>query len=163
MRDYSHSLPITFWPRRSKMVLLLACSSLFVAAGVWMLPRQPIIGMASIIFFGLAAIIFAVTLHPKSAFLTLAPEGFTFASLFRKHFVPWSSVQSFAPARIGLNKMVGWNYMPGFQEHAKLRRANVAISGMEGGLPDTYGMSAEELCGLMNEIRKRHVESEEAP
>jgi hypothetical protein len=149
------SLPVTFTTRPLKKILLLLGSSLFVAGGIWLLPYKPFIGGATIIFFGLGMIVGAIGLHSKSSFLTLTEEGFAFASLYRKHFVPWSSVQSFTPIRIGRNKIVGWNYSPEFRESTNLRQVNVAISGAEAALPETYGMSAEELCALMDEIRKQ--------
>jgi hypothetical protein len=152
-------LPLTLRPSPVRMGLLLFGAVSFVAGGIWLIPHSPLIAAANIFFFGLCAIVFAITLHPRSSFLTVASDGFTFASLFRKHFVPWSHVQSFAPIRIGLNKMVGWNYVPEFREHAKLRRTSVAVSGMEAGLPNTYGMTAESLSALLNEVRQRHGKS----
>jgi hypothetical protein len=141
------------------MGLLLLGAVAFVAVGVWLIPHSPVIAGTTIFFFGLCALIFAITLHPRSAFLTIAEDGFTFASLFRKHFVAWSSVESFAPARIGLNKVVGWNYAPEFPEHTKLRKLNVSISGTEAAFPDTYGMTAESLSALLNEFRQNHGKS----
>ena len=141
------------------MAALLAGSLVFVAGGIWMIPREPLIGWMSVVFFGLGAIVFSVNLHPKSSFLTLASEGFTVASLFRQHFVPWSHVREFVPARVGPNKMVGWNYTPEYQAQANLRRINQATSGVEGALPDTYGMSVDALCALLNEIRVSHAKS----
>jgi hypothetical protein len=141
------------------MGLLLLGAVAFVTMGVWLIPRSPVVAGTTIFFFGLCAVVFAITLHPKSAFLTVASEGFTFASLFRKHFVAWSSVESFAPARIGLNKVVGWNYTPEAHAHAKLRKLNVAISGTEAAFPDTYGMTTENLSALLNEVRQNHGKS----
>ena len=138
------------------MITLLAGSLAFVACGVWLLPNEPFIAATTILFFGLCALVAAIGLHPKSSFLTLTTHGFIFASLFRKHFVPWSDVQSFTPTRIGGNKMVGWNYMPSFSASMKLRRANIAISGVEAAFPDTYGMSAEDLSALLNKLHKAY-------
>jgi hypothetical protein len=153
------TLPITFQASRSKTIVLLLTCAAFVAAGFWLWPRQPIVGELSVAFFGLGMIVFAVNLHPRSSFLTLSREGFIFASIFRAHFVPWRNVQSFAIARIGVNKMVCWNYTPEFREHAKWRQVNVAMSGAEAGLPDTYGMKPEALCALLNDLRRRHGRS----
>ncbi len=138
------------------MFVLLLGSALFVAGGIWLWPRKPVIGGLAVLVFGFAAIVLAVCLHPRSAFLTLTSEGFTFAALFRKNYVAWSTVQSFATVRIGLNRMVGWNYVPEFRESTSVRRANLAMTGIEAALPDTYGMTADELCALMNEVRERH-------
>ena len=141
------------------MAALLAGSLAFVAGGLLLIPQEPLVGWLCVVFFGLGAIVFSVNLHPKSSFLTVAHEGFTVARLFRQHFVPWSHVQEFVPARVGLNKMVGWNYTPEFRAQATLRRINQATSGVEGALPDTYGMSVDALCALLNEIRVSHSKS----
>ena len=138
------------------MILLLLGSVLFVVAGIWLFPREPYISVASIVFFGLCSVVAAIGLHPKSSFLTLTTEGFLFASLFRKHFVSWSSVKSFTPVDIGMHKMVGWNYVPEFQASIKLRRVNTAISGAEAALPDTYGMSVQELCTLLSNLHTQY-------
>jgi hypothetical protein len=150
------SLPVTFRTRPLKMIFLVLGSGLFVMAGIWLFPREPFIGGITIIFFGLCAVVGVIGLHPKSSFLTLTTEGFLFASLFRRHFVPWSSVQSFVTIQIGLNKMVGWQYMPEFQVSIKIRQVNTAISGAEAALPDTYGMSAEELCTLLSQLHRQY-------
>lgn len=150
------SLPVTLKPRPLKMFFLLLGSGMFVAIGVWLIPREPLISWATIIFFGLCSVVAVIGLHPKSSFLTLTAEGFLFASLFRRHFVKWSHVQSFSPTRIGGNNMVGWNYVPEFRPLSKLRRANVAIAGVEAALPDTYGMSVDTLCALLSELRNQY-------
>ncbi len=149
-------LPVTLQASRRKMGALLTASAVFVVVGVWLFPREPLAGGLCIAFFGLGAVIFAVNMHPRSSFLTLTSDGFTFASLFRKHFVAWSDVQSFSVARIGLNKMVCWNYSPEYRGHSKLRRFNTGVSGIEAGLPDTYGMEPQALCRLLSDLREQH-------
>lgn len=150
------TLPVTFQSSRKKMALLLLGSSIFVIGGVWLLPREPVTGMACIVFFGLGVAVAAVGFHPKSSYLTLTEQGLLFANLFRKHFVAWSSVEAFEPVTIHLNKMVGWNYTAEFRDSARLRRANSALAGVEAGLPDTYGMSAEQLASILNELRMKY-------
>jgi hypothetical protein len=136
---------------------MLLGSLLFVAGGVWIAPREPLTGYSCIIFFGLCAVIGAINLHPKSSYLVLTHEGFTFSSLFRKTFVPWSKVQSILPVRVALTQMVGLNFTPEFWTSAKtVRKVNTALSGAEGALPDTYGMSATDLSALMNELWVRY-------
>jgi hypothetical protein len=74
--------------------------------------------------------------------------------------VPWSNVESFVPVKIQFNRLVGWNYSPAFRESQRLRGLNTAIAGVEAALPDTYGMSAEQLVNLMNRVRERYVNAE---
>jgi hypothetical protein len=66
--------------------------------------------------------------------------------------VSWSDVDSFIPIKIQHNRMVGWNYSPGFSKSQRLRHMNTALAGVEAALPDTYGMSAEKLADLMNRL-----------
>jgi hypothetical protein len=153
-------LPVTFRTRSLKMLLLALGSGVFVSSGLWLLPRQPIIAVASIVFFGLCGVVGLVGLLPGSSYLTLTERGFEFASLFRRHFVPWSNVESFVPVKIQFNRLVGWNYSPAFRESQRLRGLNTAIAGVEAALPDTYGMSAEQLVNLMNRVRERYVNAE---
>jgi hypothetical protein len=150
-------LPATYGTQPLKMVLLAFGTGVFVSIGLWLLPRQPYIALASIIFFGLCGLVGLVGLLPNSSYLTLNEQGFIFASLFRRHFVPWSNVQSFVPVKIQFNSLVGWNYSPAFSESQRLRGINTAIAGVEAPLPDTYGMPAEQLANLMNQLRDIHA------
>lgn len=150
-------LPVTYRTRPVKMLLLTFGSGIFVSMGIWLLPRQPYVALADIIFFSLGVLVGLVGLLPNSSYLTLTEQGFLFASLFRKHFVSWSNVQSFVPVKIQFNRMVGWNYSPAFGGSQRLRGINTAIAGVEAALPDTYGMSAEQLANLMNQLRDIHA------
>ncbi len=117
-------LPVTYRTRPWKRVLVAFGAGIFVWIGLWLLPRQPSIALAS---------------------------------LFRKHFVAWSDVQLFVPVWIQFNSLVGWNYLPAFRRSQRLRGLNTAIAGVEAALPDTYGMSAEQLAKLMNQLRDTYA------
>jgi hypothetical protein len=153
------NLPVTYRTRPVKMALLALGSGVFVSIGLWLLPREPFLALACIIFFGLCASVGLVDLLPNSSYLTLTEQGFLFTSLFRKHFVAWSNVQSFVPVKIQFNRLVGWNYSSKYLESRRLRSVNTAIAGVEAALPDTYGMPAEQLAELMNQLRNRHTKA----
>ena len=150
-------LPVTYRVQPLKRVLLLVGSGIFVWGGLWLRPEQPFLAYACIIFFGLCGLVALVGLFPNSSYLTLTERGFEFASLYRKHFVSWSDVESFLPIKIQSRRMVGWNYSPGFSKSQRIRRVNTARAGAEAALPDTYGMSAEQLADLMNQLRNRQA------
>lgn len=152
-------LPVTYRTRRAKMVLLTFGSGAFVSIGLWLLPRVPLFALAGIIFFGLCGLVGLINLLPNSSYLTLTEQGFSFVSLFCKHFVAWSDVESFTPVKIQRKGMVGWNYSSEFQRSKRLRRINITIAGVEAGLPDTYGMPAEHLAYLMNQLRDVYARS----
>jgi hypothetical protein len=136
--------------------LLLALSLVFVAGGVWLAPQSAFVGYGSIVFFGLGAVVASINLLPNSSFLLVEVSGFTFASLFRRHFVPWSDVAKFVPAQIQLKRMVGWNFTPEYRKARQLRTLNTALAGAEAALPDTYGKSAAELIELLEHCRVRY-------
>jgi hypothetical protein len=150
-------LPVTYRTRPAKMALLALGSGVFVSIGLWLSPREPFLALACIIFFGLCGAVGVVGLLPNSSYLTLTEQGFLFVSLFRKRFVAWSNVESFVPVRIQRKKMVGWNYSSDYQASARLRRVSFAMTGVEAALPDTYGISAEQLAELMNELRVKYT------
>ena len=148
-------LPITLYPSRIKLMLLLAVSLGFVALGIWILPSDPLIGYLNIGFFGLGAVVFVLQLNPKASFLKITEEGFTFSTMRRRQFVRWQDVDVFKVVRLGPRRFVGWNSAAGSEAPGGVRRANRAIGGVEAALPDTYGMNADELARLLDEQRQR--------
>ena len=108
-------IPVTLYPNRAKAGMLFFVCLLFVAGGVWMVYRGNKMGYPSGGFFALGLPIFALQFHPKSAYLRLEPEGFTFCSLFRAHRVEWSAVSEFGVMDVGLHRIVAWNFTPGFR------------------------------------------------
>lgn len=151
------------------MLLLLAGCSAFVAAGVFLLRFEPPTGWsglaaepvsrtsvawAAIVFFGLGIPVAIVNLLPGGSYLELDQRGFTMCNLFRKTFHRWEDVAEFFPISLdGVKPMVALRYAPSYQEHAAGRRLATKLAGAEGGLPDTYGLSAAELARLLNKVR----------
>lgn len=152
----SQELPILLRRSVLKTVLMLAGSLAFVAIGTQMTRDDPLMAYAGIVFFGLCALVAAVNLHPNSSYLELSSEGFTFASLFRRSFVPWSHVREFIPYKMHHNAMVGWNYSSSFAGSATGRKVSTALAGVEAALPDTYGMKATDLASLLNQLLAQH-------
>ena len=143
--------PLRFHAGRKQMLLLLLISIVFVALGAWLFPDDPVMASILIGFFALGIVVALLSLHPRGAYLEIDDDGFTVCSLFRKSFTAWKDVQDFYPVRIGSNTLVGWDYNPHFQAAATGRSVARTLTGTEGALPDTYGMLAETLAGLMNE------------
>ena len=150
-----NNTPLTLRPSlRNKALLLCVCGA-FVAGGIWIFPTHPFFGALALMGFGLGFAVAAVGFIPNSFYLRLSEEGFTMVSFFRKHFVPWECVESFRPIKLGLNTMVGWNYAAEYKLFGSYAPANLRLAGAEAALPDRYGMSAEQLCALMNEAKQQ--------
>ena len=155
---------MTLYPKRSQAIGLFFLCGIFVATGIWMGITGDWVGYLITGFFGLGVVVFIIQLIPGSAYLRLDPEGFTFCSLYRRKTLPWSVIDRFyvvAMRQTGLkvHEMVGFNFVSSYDGSQLGRQISSAVAECEGGLPNTYGKSAEELTCLMNEGMRRWRES----
>jgi hypothetical protein len=148
-------MELTLRPKRFKYLLFAFLSAAFAIVGALMVRDGERFGWVEILFFATAAIVFCLLLFPGSAYLKLDPAGFTFCSLFRSHFSPWSEVESFAVGSVGPRRLVVFNFSASHHGQKNLRKLSAAISGYEAALPDTYRLKAAELAALMNNWRER--------
>jgi len=149
-------LPLRFAASRLKWTLLFVLSIVFVVGGAWLVSQNAFVGYGSMVFFGLGTVVAAINLLPNASFLLVDASGFTFTSLFRRHFVSWSDVEKFVPAQLHMKRMVGWNFTPEYRKARRLRIVNTTLAGAEAALPDTYGKSAAELIELLENCRVRY-------
>lgn len=147
------TLPITLRPSPARWLGTLAICAVFVVIGYLYRPANPIIGWLVMIFFGLGVLVSLINLYPGSIYLRLTSEGFTTATLARREFYPWSEVARFTPIKIGVNTMVGFSYVNSAAA-PPVRRPRLRLNGVEQVLPDTYGLSAEALADLLNQVRQ---------
>jgi hypothetical protein len=143
-------------PRRRTQVLLLATSAIFVAIGVAMIRSGEDLAMAwaATSFFGLCALVFSVQLLPNSSWLEIHPDRLELCTLFRRARIEFGHVRRFSVERIGRTRMVTLE----FREDAPSAQGRAfakLLAGAEGALPDTYGLSPEELSGRLNEALRR--------
>jgi hypothetical protein len=148
-------MELTLRPNRLRYLLFMTSSAGFVAGGALMVREGDPMGWAGILFFGAGVIVFCVLLLPGSAYLKLDPAGFTVCSLFRAHSTRWYEVNSFEVGRIGGRKLVVFNFSNLHRGQGFARKLSSAIGGYEGALPETYGLSAEDLAAMMNDWRQR--------
>jgi hypothetical protein len=95
--------------------------------------------------------VFLIQLFSNTSYLKLTEEGFEVKSLLKSHFTKWSYVEVFGVGYMrGNRKAVMFNYSENHTKPKPGKQIVSAITGGEGGLPNTYGMKAKELAGLMN-------------
>lgn len=142
-------------PRRAKWLLMLIASLALTVAGISMIRGGETKGWFVVAVFALSTLVSGAMLLPGSAYLRLTPDGFEMRSLYRHSRTRWVDVTGFRAGRIGLNKMVMFDYAPSYTRSARARAVASALAGTEGALPDTYGHSAEALATLLNDWRAR--------
>lgn len=138
-------------PKRSRTIGLLLVCTIFVAVGSFLLDKEPIVAWFTIVFFGLGVIVFIIQLFPNASYLKLTKEGFEIRSLFRSDFTNWKDVQVFRSGNAGPNKMVMFDFAERHKKFKQGKKIAKSISGNQGALPNSYGMSVTELAELMNE------------
>ncbi|OCK53104.1 hypothetical protein BA768_00670 [Chryseobacterium sp. CBo1] len=142
------NLPLILKPSKVKSIILILVSIGFVALGISLLEKNMLIAVLNIVFFGICLLIFIINLIPDSSYLKIDERGIEMKNLFRTTFIPWQAVSSFRTKYIFVNKMVV------FDIDQKLLE-NSTMKSKTGAFPDTYGMSAQKLAGLLNEYKAR--------
>lgn len=147
--------PVILHIGRKRMYLLLIGSVLFVATGIVMVLKGEESGWLPACFFGLTAIVGAVSLLPEATTLRLDADGMETTTLFRKTHFRWRDVSDFSVASLlslwpAASRYVCFNLSTLSGPGTKLA---VAFTGRTSMLPDTYGLSAEALALLLNNWR----------
>lgn len=128
----------------------------FVAIGSLLAERGRPEGWWLTLFFGASALLFLIGVAAGENYLRLTPAGFEVRTFFRSHFYRWQDVLGFGVARLHIHRYVTIFMMPEYIETLRGREASAAMTGVEGMLPDTYGMRAEDLAELLEQWRVRH-------
>jgi hypothetical protein len=157
--------PLILRPKKSSGFMLLGLSVMFVVVGVWLaMTRGGWVGYVCAGFFSLGIPVAIAQLLPGGAYLKIAEEGFTYVTLFRPHTTAWRDVERFFVVTIkqtGLSPirtMVGFDYAPHYARAQFARNISSSLAQCEGGLPDTYGLKAEQLVDLLNDCLERFGE-----
>ncbi|MBL0728395.1 STM3941 family protein [Piscinibacter sp. HJYY11] len=151
-------LPLRLYPQRLKLLGFLAICTVFVVIGVLMYTTDGLwVGLLCAGFFGLGIPIFIVQMLPGASFLELQADDFTYSALFRKRTVQWRDIADIGVMKIQGRTMVGWNFLPSYAGRSGGHKVSKSISGIEAGLPDSYGMTPTALAELMGLIHLHHL------
>jgi hypothetical protein len=146
---------MTLKPDRLRWLLVFAICAGFVAIAVWIGPEEPVLFYGAGGFFLLCGLIAAPLMIGVGSSLVLDCEGFACRTLFRTFRRRWRDCSAFHPVTTGFRKYVGFSAQEHEAAHPRMAAANRAMIGATGMLPETYGLSAEELSDLMNSFRAR--------
>jgi hypothetical protein len=147
--------PVFMRPSRRKWLLILLGCAIFTAGSIWMVLEGKPIGWFPLIFFGLGSVTALALLLPGAGGLKLDANGFEITNLFQRKRTRWQDTSVFEPVRIPPANILLVVY-----DDAKLGASSMAqiassIAGRNGALPDTYGLSANDLASLMTQWRER--------
>jgi hypothetical protein len=156
--------PVTLNASRKKWGLMLLVAIGFVGGGVYVLffdhsERAPgsflrIVFWVGLVFFGLAIPLAGVLLlRPNASRIVLDRNGFETTQLFRSRRTLWNDAIGFQVFSLRGNPMVVFDDAK--QKGRNLALLNTSLAGRNSGVPDTYGLAAEDLVRLMNQWRER--------
>jgi hypothetical protein len=148
-------LPTKLLPNKQKYSILLLISIVFTLLGAWMIFNGDDMGYWAIGLFGVIGIpVFLMQIFTNKNYLELDSEKFTYSTFITKKTFYWKDVEAFDLWKIHNNKFVRWLPNANYQgEPVKPVVKSIVSKALM--LPDTYGMKAEDLVEMMNEIRRR--------
>jgi hypothetical protein len=147
---------MTLKPDRLRWFFVFLIAAGFVAVAVWMGPNEdPLLFWGGGGFFLLCALIATPLMFGVGSSLTLDSKGFTCRTLFKSFRREWRACSAFYPVSIGFRKFVGFTTEQDEAAHPRIAAANREFIGASGMLPDTFGLTADDLSDLMNTYRGR--------
>ncbi len=147
---------LILYPSKIKNFLFLILCIGFVLIGIWMIIDKEPLGWFVALTFAIGIPVFVIMMLPGSTHLKLDKDGFETRTLFRCSTYSWKDISIFIPGKIGGNETVLFNFSPHYEGQEAGRKVALAISGVEGALPDTYGKKAEDLAEIMNEWKSKY-------
>lgn len=149
--------PLTLHASRSRFLMLFAGSASFVAIGAVLMVQDGSDAKLwfCVLFFGLCATVFAINLLPGSASLTLDKDGFRVKQFWFIRKSRWKNVTSIDAGYLPPSRTKTVRYNDTQWSGWRLARWETAKLDYNAVLPDTYGMSADDLAALMVQWRDR--------
>ncbi len=145
-------------PSRLKWLVIFLISAGFISIAIWIMPPKELLTRwFAGGFFALCALVAFPQMIGVGGGLKLDRKGFVCRSLFSSFRREWTECTGFAALRVGPRKMVGFTTVRDELLHPRLAAVARGMTSTAGALPDTYGLSANELADLMNRFRDRAV------
>mgnify|MGYP001170080738 CR=1 FL=1 len=142
-------------PDRLRWLIIFLISAGFVAIAVWIGPSDPALFWGTGGFFVFCGLVAAPLMFGVGARLSLDRNGFRCQTLFRTFRRQWRECSVFYPVSAGFRKYVGFSTPQDDTAHPNMAAANRALIGASGMLPDTFGLTADDLADLLNRFRAR--------
>jgi hypothetical protein len=148
---HNPSQSITLYPSKVKWTLMLLFFSAAIVVGVVMIRRGEPIGWLMVLFFGLGIPVSLLQFTGRGNYLQLNPDSFTIGSTWRKTTIAWRDVEEIRTVKIRRIRNVG--YLLHGEPASRLARSNRAMAGIDGMLPDNFGIDVDELRAIFEQRR----------
>jgi hypothetical protein len=148
---HNPSQTITLYPSKVKWTLMLFFFIAAAAVGVIMIRDREPIGWLLVLFFGLGIPASLLQFTGRGASLRLDRDSFTIGSTWRSTTIAWRDIESIRTVKIRRTRFVG--YLLHGEPASTLARANRAMAGVDGMLPDNFGIDVEELREIFEQRR----------
>jgi hypothetical protein len=151
--------PLRLRASRLKFLGLLAVSAVFVGLCIYMLkhgrlsPSGEMKAWIGIALFGLGVLISVVMLLPGAGSLTLDQNGFERITLFLKFRTSWQRVDNFSVCEMAIRRGRRMRFVGYDDSELPINNTSRQLTGRNAALPDSYGLSHEELAVLMRRWR----------
>ncbi|MBK9121364.1 MAG: hypothetical protein IPM18_17435 [Phycisphaerales bacterium] len=136
-------------PRMGRLAVLGVCLFVAVASGVALAQGNPH-GRFGLIFFGTAAVLTAMGLHPRAGFLHAGPTGLALGVAFRVRRYAWNDIAMIQVVEVRRSIVSMRRHVVVELRGAALARAREAGEETSVTLPTSLGISAEELALLLH-------------
>jgi len=156
------ALPLTLYPSRKRVWLLLVAGPVMIAVGVMLIQEKMFHGWFAAVIGGLCIPLGLAMLHPRFGQLTIDEQGFESRWLRARLRFEWDQVAAFGVIElkqkgITVGRYVGITIAPGAGKSRIGSTLNRLASGYDSSLPDNFGLSAEDLARLLEIYRQRHM------
>jgi hypothetical protein len=158
--------PVELHVPQRKTLLVLVGMAIFAGVSLWYLHNENPGTLATVLlWFCIAALAlcspFVIFQLIRGASLRLENDGFRIKQPWKWRFVRWKDASEFGVGSTALiaSHKGDWSTIVTFDDknadESKVAILNRSIIGRNSSLPDTYGLSPEELQSLMNRWRER--------
>jgi hypothetical protein len=151
--------PMLLRPSSRKWSLILLASAGFAVSFVLLIRTMQLEAwFAGVLwffaaFFAAGTVAATVQLLPGASELTLNATGFEVVRFFRRQRTDWQDASRFTPVAIPPYDVPLVAY-----DDANAQTGTSSITGRTATLPDTYGLSADDLASLMGRWRDRAIQ-----
>ena len=153
---------ITLPPTRRKwMAVSLICGVSALALLVMMLAAPHVFLVAAFVFFAGFTVVGVRSLVPGAVYLKIGRQGLVAKEALRTTRHSWDEIDHFQVYEVhtqySTQRLVGFELSDRAREERSLwQRMSRGISGVDVGLPDTYGHDPDELAELLQSYRDRY-------